>query len=58
MPTPNLIIRWRKGRFDSPPFLFPGDEEVFEATRTKTCAYRSYDEWIASAEFGRTDAIN
>jgi hypothetical protein len=50
MKTCPLIRRWRRVPLDTPPFLFPGDEEILQ--ETKTCVHESFDGWIASAEFG------
>lgn len=50
----NLIEGWRKCNLESPPYLFPDDEKHLSGfSDSKT--YRSFDEYVASPEFGVSD---
>lgn len=50
----NLIESWRKCNLEFPPFLFPDDEKHFSGF-SDSKIYRSFDEYVASPEFGGLD---
>lgn len=49
----DLIESWRRCQFEEPPYLFPGDEAVFESSqyRNTLTVHRSFQDYVSSPDF-------